>query len=160
MLDYETWMKVKSECQNDAQVSFQRMSPEAQAAIKDAWAARAIIEGLWVNGAWAHVSDPDWYPGGIYRVSPSWPGPAKPEPAAEYEDKNVFLVGASYRFIHPSEDGRWLLASAPAMVGFCGYIYEVDGKDKPSPILIFDLHPDGTYRLRVPKAVRFLKGAV
>jgi hypothetical protein len=160
MLDYATWMKHKSECENDEQVSFQRMSGSAQAAIKDAHAAGAVLEGLWISGDWKTVDGPDWHPGGIYRVAPSWPGPAKLEPAAEYEDKNVFLADEFYRFIHPLEQAtRWLLPSAPGSLGFVGYVYATDGREWCSPALISDKQDDGTYRLRVPKAVRFLKGA-
>jgi hypothetical protein len=35
MLDCDTWMKVKTECENEAQVSFQRMSRAAQKAMQD-----------------------------------------------------------------------------------------------------------------------------
>ncbi len=160
MLDYDTWMKVKTECENEAQVIFQRMSEPAQAAMKEAHEAGAIIEIVSINGDWVAASIPIWHKGLPHRVSPSWPGPAKPEPVVEYEDKNVFMVGASYRFSHPSEDGRWLLASAPAMVGFCGYIYEDAGKEWCHLYVQSDIQPDGTLRMRIPKAVRFLKGAV
>jgi hypothetical protein len=157
-MNYNTWVMVQEECWNDEQVSFQRMSRAAQAALKEAHAAGARIESLERAGSWTFACQPSWHPGLPYRVSPAWPGPAKPEPAVEYEDKNVFLVGAAYRFFHPSEDAtRWLLAAAPGTVGFVGYVMW-DGKLEPC--LIFDQQPDGTYRPRIPKAVRFLKGAV
>jgi hypothetical protein len=45
-------------------------------------------------------------------------------------------------------------------VGFAGYVYEINGKERIRPRLLFDSMPDGTFRLRVPKAVRYVKGAV
>ena len=35
--------------------------------------------------------------------------------------------------------------------------YETDGREGCSPSLICDKQPDGSHRLRVPKAVRFVK---
>jgi hypothetical protein len=47
MLDYDTWMKVKTECENEAQVSFQRMSRAAQKAMQDSHAdGSKMREGL------------------------------------------------------------------------------------------------------------------
>ena len=159
MISYETWQNVKEECRNDAQVVLQRMSPEAQNAMKDAHAAGAIIEVVNAFGEWVALSEPSWHCGLPHRVSTSWPGPAKPEPVPEYEDKNVFLAGAAYKFIHPEDGSRWFITSAQGTVGFVGYVYNINGKCKIRPRLLFDKQPDGTYRLRVPKAVRFLKGA-
>jgi len=45
------------------------------------------------------------------------------------------------------------------MVGFAGYVYEAAGREWCSPELIFDKQDAGTFRLRVPKAVRLRKGA-
>jgi len=161
MLDYDTWQKVKAECENDAQVSFQRMSAEAQKAMQGAHAAGAKIAAVALGGALVTHPDPAWHPGRIYCILPSsWPGPAKPEPKPEYEDKNVFLVGAACRFTLPSEAGmQWVITLAPSMGGFVGYVYETDGREWCIPTLLVDKQDDGTYRLRVPKAVRFLKGA-
>jgi hypothetical protein len=161
-MDYATWMVHKSECENAAQVPFQRMSGSAQAAMKEAGAAGAIIEGLWITGAWGRVSGPDWHPGGIYRVAPSWPGPAKlepapqPQPQPEYEDLPVRLV----------DDGHWrvrvgmlycFLSNVTIHRRFAGYVYEINGRTAVRPELLFDSRPDETYRLRVPNAVRFVK---
>jgi len=112
-------------------------------------------------GEWVALSAPSWHCGLPYRVSPSWPGPAKPEPKPEYVDRPVVLVGEAYRFAQPGEDvAHWLIAVAPGLVGFVGYVYATDGRQWCSSALIFDKQDDGTHRLRVPKAVRFLKGAV
>ena len=157
-MDYETWQKHKTECLNEAQVSFQRMSAEAQSVMQEAHSHGAIIEVVNIFGVWVAVSTQIWHRGLPHRISPTWPGPAKPASAPEYEDKGVFLVGVAYAFTHPVIGERWLLATAPGTTGFVGYVYEDDSKDKLNPILIFDPQTDGTYRLRVPKAVRFLKG--
>ena len=159
-MDYDMWQKVKTECHNEAQVSFQRMSQAAQKAMQDAHVDGAGIEVLVLAGSWDYTSDEKLHAGIIYRVSPSWPGPAKPEPKPEYVDRKV-VVADGYRFAQPGEDvAHWLISVAPALVGFCGYVYEINGKEKIRPRLIFDQQPDGTHRLRVPKAVRFVKGAV
>jgi hypothetical protein len=167
MLDYDSWQQVKEECRNDAQVSFQRMSEPAQAAMKEADAAGALTEVLGLAGTWVMLgstySQWQWHKGNSYRISPSWPGPAKPEPKPEpkpeYVDQPI-VVNSGYRVAQPGEDdAHWLISVAHGLVGFCGFVYEADGKDKLNPILIFDQQPDGTHRLRVPKAVRFLKGA-
>ena len=160
MLDYDTWQTVKTECKNDAQVSFQRMSAEAQKAMQDAHAAGAKIASVALGGVLVTQPAPSWYPGGIYCIQPSsWPGPAKPEPKTEYVDQPVFVIDG-YRIAQPGEDdAHWLISVAHGLVGFCGFVYEIDGVDKCRRRLIFDKQPDGTHRLRVPKAVRFLKGA-
>jgi hypothetical protein len=160
MLDYDTWQKVKEECENIAQVSFQRMSKAAQKAMQDAHADGAKIAGVALGGAWILQKDPSWYPGSIYCVQPStWPGPAKPKPKPEYVDQPV-VVSGGYRIAQPGEDdAHWLISVAHGLVGFCGFVYDADGREWCSPAPIFDQQPDGTHRLRVPKAVRFLKGA-
>ena len=159
-MDYETWMKVKDACLNDDMRPWCRMPDGTRKAMKYAHAAGAIIETLTYMGEWVATENPGWQVGIIYRVAPSWPGPAKPEPAPEYEDKDVFLVGATYRFIRPSEEGtQWFITAAPAMVGFVVYVYEINGGTAVRSKWFFESHTDGTYRLRVPKAVRFLKGA-
>ena len=82
-----------------------------------------------------------------------------PEPKPEYEDKDVFLINMIYRFTMPSDAGmQWVITLAPSMGGFVGYVYSTDGREWCIPTLICDEQDDGTYRLRVPKAVRFLKG--
>jgi len=109
---------------------------------------------------WRRATEPMWHKGNIYRVCPSWPGPAKPEPTPEYVDKDVFRVGVTCRFNLPSDAGmQWAITLAPSMGGFVGYVYSTDGREWCIPTLLVDKQDDGTYRLRVPKAVRFLKGA-
>ena len=158
-MDYQTWMNVKTECHNDAQVSFQRMSPAAQKAMQDAHVDGAGIEVLVLAGTWYCTSEEKLHAGIIYRVSPTWPGPAKPEPKPEYVDQPV-VAADGYRFAEPGEDDAgWLISLAPGQVGFCGFVYEADGKDIYLYGLVFAQQPDGSHRLRVPKAVRFLKGA-
>ncbi len=160
MLDYDTWQNVKTECENDAQVSFQRMSRAAQKAMQDAHVDGARIATIVHGGAWIGQHDPAWFPGGIYRVNPTWTGPAKPEPKPEYVDQPVVLDGVVYKSSNPTGSSPYLLLPmAPAAVGFAGYVYEINGKEKLRPRLLCDQQPDGTYRLRVPKAVRFLRGA-
>ena len=161
MLDYDTWQQFKEECWNEAQVSFQRMSPEAQEAMKEAGAAGALTEALGLDGTWVMLVSTysRWHKGSIYRVSPTWPGPAKPEQKTEYVDRPV-VVTDGYRFAQPGDDdAHWHISFATGLVGFAGYVYEINGKEKLRPRPLFDQQHDGTYRLRVPVAVRFLKGA-
>ena len=83
-----------------------------------------------------------------------------PEPKPEYVDKDVFLVGVTFRFTLPSDAGmQWVITLAPSMGGFVGYVYETDGREWCIPTLLVDKQDDGTYRLREPKAVRFMKEA-
>ena len=161
-MDYDTWQKFKTECENDAQVSFQRMSQSAQMAMQDAHADGAIIASLALGGAWIRQKCPSWYAGSIYCVQPStWTGPAKPEQKPEYVDRKLILGKGMYyvEVPNPANATMWDLNTAPSMFGFAGYVYETDGREWCSPELICDKQPDGTYRLRVPTAVRFLKGA-
>ena len=158
-MNYDTWMKVMAECHNDDMRPWCKMTEPARLAMINAHAAGAGIEGMGLE-EWRRATEPRWHKGNIYRVCPSWPGPANPAPAPEYVDKDVFLVGVTYRFTLPSESGmQWFITLAPSMVGFVGYVYEINGRTAVRPKLLFDSQPDGTYRLRVPKAVRFLKGA-
>jgi hypothetical protein len=161
MLDYDSWQQVKEQCHNEDQVSFHRMSPAAQVATKNAHTAGAIIQTLRYDGVWVSSHDvPSWHPGIITRVSPSWPGPAKPEPKSKYMDAGVETRYGAYKVEDKRTSVGWFLSDVQNCIGFAGYVYEINGKEKLRPRLLFDQQPDGTYRLRVPKAVRFLKGAV
>ena len=157
-MDYDTWMKLRSECHNDDMWPWRKMGEPARIAMINAHASGAGIDVMGLE-EWRRATEPRWHRGNIYRVCPSWPGPANPAPAPEYEDKNVFMLGNTYRFIHPEIGERWLATTALGTTGFAGYVYEINGRTAVRPKLLFDAQPDGTYRLRVPKAVRFLKGA-
>ena len=158
-MNYETWMVHKAECLNDDTRPWCRLSEPAKSAMIEAHAAGAIIEVVCINGDWVAASTPLWHCGLPYRVSPTWPGPATPAQTPEYVDQPV-VVADGYRFAQPGEDDAgWLISLATGLVGFAGYVYEADGKDIYLYGLVFDQQPDGTYRLRVPKAVRFLNGA-
>ena len=159
-MDYDTWMKVRSDCHNDDMRPWCKMGEPARTAMINAHAAGAGIEVMGLE-EWRRSTEPRWHNGNIYRVCPSWPGPANPAPAAEYEDKNVFLVGVTYKFVHHggSNAPSWLITTAMGTIGFAGYVYEINGRTAVRPKLLFDSQPNGTYRLRVPKSVRFLKGA-
>ena len=157
-MNYETWMVHKAECLNDDTRPWCRMSEPAKAAMKEAHAAGAIIEVVDFVGDWVATSTPIWHKGLTYRVSPTWPGPAKPDQKPEYVDQPV-VVADGYRFAQPGEDDAgWLISLAPGLGGFCGFVYEADGKDIYLYGLVFDQQPDGSHRLRIPKAVRFVKG--
>ena len=162
-MDYETWMKNKEECQNEAMRPWCKMSELTRIAMIDAHAAGAKIETLTHMGAWVATENPGWHVGTAYRVSPSCTGPAKPDPKPEYEDCKVLLLGDGtiYTYTYQGKTSAYTrsIDSAVANSRFAGYVYEDDGKDKLNPIPIFDPQPDGTYRLRVPKAVRFMRGA-
>jgi hypothetical protein len=138
---------------------FCRLSKAAQAAMKEVAAGSALIEMLSLDGTWIRSGEPSWYNGSTYRVSPSWPGPAKPEPVVEYIDKPVVLDGVVYLFAHYTHnEPQWILPMACGIVGFAGYVYlDGFGVERCRARLLFDSLPDGTYRLRVPKAVRFVK---
>jgi hypothetical protein len=157
IMDYVTWMKHKDALQNESWIPWAKWPDYVQKAMSSVEYEHR--EHLNYDGMWMAHAQGGFYCGTAYRVSPTWPGPAKPEPKPEYEDKNVFRSNATYRFIRPEIYERWLLTTAPAMVGFVGYVYEADGKCKIRPRLLFDQQSDGTYRVRVPKAVRFVKGA-
>ncbi len=161
MLDYETWMKVKEECRNEDMRPLCKLSSEAQTTMQEAHAAGAMTEQLGIDGSWIECPRPSWYLGNTYRVSPSWPGPAKPEPVVEYVDKDVFRQSGTIWVDNPYTcSARYPLATAASMEGFAGFIYELSDKDMCFAELILDAQTDGTWRVRVPKAVRFVKGAV
>ena len=160
MLNYETWMKVKEELHNEEMRPLCKLSKEAQAAMMDAHAAGAIIDALGMIGLWVQAQEPRWHQGNIYRVSPSWPGPAKPEPVVEYVDKDVSRQSGTIWVDNPYNcSARYPITVVASMEGFSGYVYEIVGKDECLPSLIRDRQPDGTWRIRIPKAVRFVKGA-
>ena len=96
MLDYDTWMKNKEECQNYDMRPWCKMTEPARIAMKNAHAAGAGIEGIGLDGLWFRAPEPRWHKGNIYRVPPSWPGPAKPEPVPEpeCEDKMHTMLGS------------------------------------------------------------------
>ena len=161
IMNYDTWIKVMAECHNDDMRPWCKIGESARAAMINAHADGAIIEVMGLV-EWRRETEPRWHKGNIYRVCPPWPGPANPAlaPAPEYVDKDVFLVGVTYRFTLPSEAGtQWVITLAPSMGGFVGYVYETDGREWCIPTLLVDKQADGTYRLSVPKAVRFMKGA-
>jgi hypothetical protein len=161
-MTYDKWLEVREKCWNEDQVSFQRMSLATQAAMKKAHKAGAIIETLQYDGEWVPSHDiPSWGPGKIIRVDPSWPGPPRPEAKPGYVDTPVASDGMIYRIANPTGNSPyWLLPMAPTAVGFAGYVYEINGKEKIRLRLQFDQQADGTYRLRAPKAVRFVKGTI
>jgi hypothetical protein len=161
-MTYDKWLEVREKCWNEEQMALQRMSLMAQTAMKKAHKAGAIIETLQYDGEWAPSHDiPSWNPGKIIRVDPSWPGPPRPEAKPGYVDTPVASDGMIYRIANPTGNTPyWLLPMAPTAVGFAGYVYETDGREWCSPALICDKQPDGSYRLRVPKAVRFVKGTI
>jgi hypothetical protein len=99
-----------------------------------------------------------WHNGNTYRVSPAWSGPAKPEPVVEYEDVPIDRNFDKYHYMF-ARDGEAIrsIVSAPGDPRFAGYVYATDDRKWCSPALICDKQDDGTYRLRVPKAVRFVK---
>jgi hypothetical protein len=160
-MDYATWEKYKKDLANETWTAWAKWPTD----VKDAMQMIATdntqlltYEGLWIDRA----ASSSYHAGTTYRVNPAWPGPSKPKPVAEYEDVPVFMVGIMYRFTHPGyEGGRCYLAAAPGTAGFAGYVY-VGKECKPEccPALIFDGQADGTWRLRVPLAVRLLKEVV
>jgi len=82
------------------------------------------------------------------------------EVVAEYVDKDVSRQLGTIWVDNPYNcSARYPLTTATALEGFAGYVYEIVGKDECLPELIRDRQPDGTWRVRVPKAVRFVKGA-
>ncbi len=157
MISYETWETYKKELANETWAAWAKWPADVQQVMSSIDYEHR--ECLHYDGRWlTHAGG--FHPGTAYRVSPSWPGPAKPEPKPEYMDRPVVVTGG-YRFAQPGEDdAHWLIAVANGLVGFCGYVYEIGGKEKIRPRLLFDQQPDGTYRPRIPRAVRFLKGAV
>ncbi len=162
-MDYATWDKHRDELHNEEMRPFCKLSKEAQEAMKEAYAGSALIEGLTLDGDWIRTGKPSWYKGSICRVSPVWPGPAKPEPVVEYVDKDVFRQSGTIWLDNPNPytcSARYSLTIAASLEGFAGYVYDVNGKEMCFSKLLIDPQPDCTYRLRVPKAVRFVKGAV
>jgi hypothetical protein len=138
---------------------FCRFSDKAREVMQSAENDGAIIEVLDIAGVFRRKNSEGFHAGYAYRISPDWPGPAKPEPKTEYVDVSVRTSGGMYVLYHPC-GCVLLLRDAQNNVAFAGYIYEIDGVDSCHPRLMFDPHTDGTSRLRVPKAVRFVKGAV
>jgi hypothetical protein len=158
-MDYAEWEKHKDELHNGDMKPFCRFSNEAREVMRDAAKAGALIEWLDSAGVFRRKQDEGFPSGYIYRISPEWPGPAKPEPKTEYVDESITSICGSHRVLQPRS--RFVfLGDAVNYVGFSGYVYETDGKERVRPRLLFDAQPDGTYRMRVPKAVRFVKGAV
>lgn len=147
-MTYEQWQSVKEECHNAKMVVFCAMSKAAQEAIAEVGRSGGIIELFNMYGVWERKFTTETFPGRLYRVSPSWPGPAKPEPVVEYEDVPVWNNNKRLGY------GGLYLDAVRSDFRFAGYVMP-DGKLRPR--LTFDSQPDGTYRLRVPKAVRLVK---
>jgi hypothetical protein len=158
-MDYAEWEKNKDELHNGDMKPFCRFSDEAREVMLAAAKGDARIEVLDKDGFFYRTYSEFFRRGLIYRISPDWPGPAKPEPKPEYVDVSVHTSGGMYVLYHPC-GCVLLLCDAQNNVAFAGYVYEITGVDSYHPRLMFDTHTDGTCRLRVPKAVRFLKGAV
>lgn len=152
MISYETWEKHKVTLQNESWTPFGKWPTDVQDAMREIEPSLRMY--LEASGMWGG-KPVTLFPGMAYRVSASWPGPAKPEPVAEYDDLPVFLHKGIFAI---NSDGyQNCIALANALTRFAGYVMP-DGKLRPR--LIFDLQKDGTYRLRVPVAVRLLKEVV
>lgn len=152
-MTYEQWERVKEECHNAKMVAFAGLSKEAQEAMREAckfmWAS---VDGLNWDGSWSPVNMPGFYPGNTYRINPSWSGPSKTELVEEYEDVPVRVACGHY--VACDGAGERALDVCRSSIRFAGYVMP-DGL--LAPCLIFDEQADGTYRLRVPKAVRLVK---
>ncbi len=157
-MDYVTWEKHRDELHNEDMRPLCKLSKEAQEAMKEAAGGSALIEMLVPAGTWSRTGEPSWYQGFAYRVSPNWPGPAKPEPVEECETLLVYAGNDGHWRVKGSNVNHYL-STVHGHLRFAGYVYEIDGKERCRARLLFDPHPDGTFRLRVPKAVRFVKGA-
>lgn len=154
-MTYEQWERVKDECHNAKMVAFCGMSKEAQEAMVVARSAGICVEIFTLDGDWREYNNREaFFPGAVLRVSHSWPGPAKSEPAVEYEDVPMFARGD--RFVFGRDDCFLSIAFAYTSARFAGYVMP-DGRIRSR--LIFDKQKDGTYRLIVPKAVRMVKEA-
>lgn len=113
-----------------------------------------------MKGVWIPLENDSFYPGCIYRINPNWEGPEVPvEPAKpKYVDYKIFFNKSVYRFTN-DEKTDFYLTTAPAVVGFAGYVYFI-GTPSESVVgqLIFTTQSeDKTIRLMVPDAVRFIK---
>jgi hypothetical protein len=158
-MDYAEWEEYRGELYNDGCKPFCLLSKRAREIMQSALKEGAIIEVLDIAGVFGRKQCKGFHAGYAYRISPDWPGPAKPEPKTEYVDASIDSTCGSYRVCQPGS--RFVfLGDAVNHVYFAGYVYEINGVDSYHPRLMFDTHTDGTCRLRVPKAVRFLKGAV
>jgi hypothetical protein len=158
-MDYAEWEKHKDELHNESMKPFCRFSDEAREVMRSAAKDGAIIEVLYNNGVFGLTESDIFMSGCIYRISPDWSGPAKSEPKTGYVDESINSTCGSYRVCQPGS--RFVfLGDVVNHVAFAGYVYEINGVDRCRPRLLFDSQPDGTFRMRVPKAVRFVKGAV
>jgi hypothetical protein len=160
-MNYATWEKYKDELSNETWTALAKWPKDVQDAMRELSPDNTQLltyEGLWVDRAASSL----YHAGTAYRVNPYWPGPEKPDPVPEYVDMPVFLIGVMYWFTSPGEDGgRWRLTAAPGVVGFAGYVYTgKEGKPECCPAPISDQQTDGTWRLRVPLAVRLRKEVV
>jgi hypothetical protein len=158
-MDYAEWEKHKDELRNESMKPLCMVSYAAREVMRAALNDGAVIEVLDSNGVFGRKYCEGLHSGHIYRISPDWQGPAKPETKTEYMDVAPYVEGAMHVLSHPM-GYKYLLSGAQNYVAFAGYVYETDGKEMIRPRLLFDSLPDGTFRLRVPKAVRFVKGAV
>jgi hypothetical protein len=156
-MDYATWEKHKKELANEGWTAWAKWPADVRDAMRELDSSN--IEVVTHDGHWIPAPPLNGFrPGGAYRVSPSWQGPSKPEPAAEYEHCTVVLAGEgtiyTYTYQGKTSTHTRSIDSAVAHSRFAGYV-QLDGKIRPR--LIFDPQKDGTYRLRVPKAVRLRK---
>jgi hypothetical protein len=158
-MDYAEWEKHKDELHNEICKPLCRFSMVAREIMKDSANDGAIIEVLDSDGWFRRKQGKVFQSGHIYRIAHDWPGPAKPEQKPEYMDESISSTCGSYRVCQPGS--RFVfLGDAVNHVDFAGYVYETDGKESVRTRLMFDAQPDGTLRMRVPKAVRFVKGSV
>jgi hypothetical protein len=158
-MDYAEWEKYRGELYNDGCKPFCLLSNRAREIMQSAAKDGAIIEVLDIAGVFGRKQCKGFHAGYAYRISPDWPGPAKPEPKTEYVDVAPYVEGAMHVLNQPMGYNYWL-SGAQNHVAFAGYVYETDGKEMIRAFLMFDAQADGTFRMRVPKAVRFVKEAV
>lgn len=152
MVSYATWEKHKNALANETWTAWDEWPADVQDAMRQVDPEHR--EFLRYDAAWQNAQGALFLPGNAYRVNPDWPGPAKPEPVAEYEDCTVHISRDRSIYTYVYSRGSCLyvrsIECAIANPRFAGYV--TDGKLRPR--LLFDLQKDGTYRLRVPMAVR------
>jgi hypothetical protein len=156
-MEYATWEKHKKELANETWTAWAKWPKDVQDAMRQV--DPEYREFLRHDAAWQNAQGTPFLPGNAYRVNPLWPGPAKPVP--EYEDCKVHISGdrSIYTYAYSSGSCSHVRSIECAIVNprFAGYVMP-DGKLRPR--LLFDLQKDGTYRLRVPLAVRLRKEVV
>jgi hypothetical protein len=154
----EYYLRHKKALENEDWVPFDKLALYVKNAL-EAYTPRVWIQALDPNGRWTPKAPNDAFrPALIYRVDPTWGGPAE-------EPKPTFVDIKPYK----DHDGDWMVKApdgltdmfmSRAVVGFRGCMGFIYNRVVCPALLTEEVSVDGKhagYHLVIPEAVRFIK---